>query len=174
MLSDRKILCSVILIASFNLSVFTLYQLAPFIWASTTTLNGLGGFMGIGVLLGSLLNQVWLAKKTSLLQKLTLAICLNGLGSLMLYLFDHELSQCFMLVLIMMAYAIAIPNLLAQALQNYQHVAGTAGALLGLGYYSLLGLGLILTSEAQHLAGTLVVNTVISGIVCLYLRWIAI
>jgi hypothetical protein len=80
-------------------------------------------------------------------------------------LFDAPWSRLLLLALIAMAYAIAIPNVLAQALRDYQHMAGTAGALLGGVYYSLLGFGLILTSATHNLIATLVVNTFVLVVV---------
>lgn len=41
---------------------------------------------------------------------------------------------------------LAIPNLLGPALKHYGHCLGRAGALFGVAYYSLLGLGLAATS----------------------------
>lgn len=38
------------------------------------------------------------------------------------------------------AYGIAIPNVLSQALRHYREQAGAAGALFGLSYYLLLGM----------------------------------
>ncbi|MBL6734606.1 MAG: MFS transporter [Shewanellaceae bacterium] len=168
MLRDRHVVGCAMLIACFNLSLFALYQLAPFVWPSTS-MHQVGGLIGIGVLLGSLINQAWLTKDVHLAPQLMFAISLHGLGALLLCLFDTPWSRLLMLVLITMAYAIAIPNILAQALRNYQHVAGTAGALLGGGYYSLLGFGLILTSATHNLATTLIVNTcVLVGVAWLH------
>lgn len=42
-----------------------------------------------------------------------------------------------------MAFSIAIPNILSTALIRYKNETGSAGALLGLIYYVLIGAGLI-------------------------------
>ncbi|MFY3936448.1 hypothetical protein ACOTH9_15605 [Achromobacter xylosoxidans] len=47
---------------------------------------------------------------------------------------------------VFIGYGLAIPNLLGPALRRYGHCLGRAGALFGLAYYSLLGLGLAATS----------------------------
>lgn len=49
------------------------------------------------------------------------------------------------------AYALAIPNILAGALRNYTDRPGTAGAVLSLLYYNLLGLGLVAAGFGQRL-----------------------
>ena len=55
------------------------------------------------------------------------------------------------------AYGIAIPNILATALAQYKDRLGTAGALLGLFYYLLIGGGLALAGWGQDLAITLLI-----------------
>lgn len=43
------------------------------------------------------------------------------------------------------------PHVLSQALLAYREVAGSAGALFGLGYYLLLSLGLAVAASLQDL-----------------------
>lgn len=50
-----------------------------------------------------------------------------------------------------MAYGISIPNILARALRHYKDCTGTAGAILGLMYYLMLGGGLVLAGLSQQL-----------------------
>ena len=52
---------------------------------------------------------------------------------------------------VVVAFGIAIPNVLSQALLTYREVAGSAGALFGLAYYLLLSLGLALAAGLQDL-----------------------
>ncbi|XLM22582.1 MFS transporter, partial [Chromobacterium piscinae] len=40
---------------------------------------------------------------------------------------------------VVIAFGIAIPNVMSQALRHYREQAGAAGALFGLSYYLLLG-----------------------------------
>ncbi|MDF2417975.1 hypothetical protein GWP85_10700 [Acinetobacter beijerinckii] len=56
-----------------------------------------------------------------------------------------------------MAYSIAIPNLLSQALISYRAQAGTAGALFGFIYYFLLSLMLAISGLVQDLGLVLIV-----------------
>lgn len=59
------------------------------------------------------------------------------------------------MLLIVIAYGIAIPNILSSALANYRAYAGSAGALFGLFYYILLGLGLGAAGMVNHLGGVI-------------------
>ncbi|MFE8731024.1 MFS transporter, partial [Aeromonas hydrophila] len=52
---------------------------------------------------------------------------------------------------IVVTFGLAIPNVLSQALLAYREVAGSAGALFGLGYYLLLSLGLAVAAGLQDL-----------------------
>ncbi len=52
---------------------------------------------------------------------------------------------------VVIAFGLAIPNVLSQALLAYREVAGSAGALFGLGYYLLLSLGLAVAASLQDL-----------------------
>lgn len=60
-----------------------------------------------------------------------------------------------------MAYGIAIPNILSTALFRYKSETGSAGAVFGLIYYILIGLGLVITGAIQHLGLSL---SIFSGI----------
>ncbi len=58
---------------------------------------------------------------------------------------------------VVLAYGIAIPNILSQALRHYREQAGKAGALFGLTYYLLLGCMLGLAGLVQQLGLVLTV-----------------
>ena len=53
------------------------------------------------------------------------------------------------------AFGLAIPNILSQALKYYRNRLGAAGAVLGLLYYLLIAGGLALAAMGQHLPLTL-------------------
>ncbi|MGX9105154.1 MFS transporter, partial [Escherichia coli] len=59
------------------------------------------------------------------------------------------------MLLIVIAYGIAIPNILSSALANYRAYTGSAGALFGLFYYILLGAGLGFVGMINHLGGVI-------------------
>lgn len=56
---------------------------------------------------------------------------------------------------IVLAFGLAIPNILSQALKHYRNRLGAAGAVLGLLYYLLIAGGLALAAMGQHLPLTL-------------------
>ncbi|OCQ52430.1 Inner membrane transport protein YdhC [Photorhabdus australis subsp. thailandensis] len=160
MLKDVAIWCNALLIALFNLCVFSYYQLAPFnferLGFSPEMFGYTGLFLALGVGIGAWLNKFLLKKEwnSSNLVLLSSVIVLIG-GELIMAM---EATWLFILpmILIVVAYGIAIPNILASALINYTDRLGTAGALLGLLYYLLLGGGLILTGWSQRLGVVLV------------------
>ena len=63
------------------------------------------------------------------------------------------------------AYGVAIPNVLSEALQAYRVVAGSAGALFGLAYYLLLSLGLAVAAGLQDL-GLLLAGCGLLALLC--------
>jgi hypothetical protein len=66
---------------------------------------------------------------------------------------------------IVVAYGVAIPNVLSEALQAYRAVAGSAGALFGLAYYLLLSLGLAVAASLQDL-GLLLASCGLLALLC--------
>lgn len=176
MLCDKHILNTAILIALFNLNVFAYYQLAPFhfqqMQLSVQDFGYSGLLLSLGVATGAGLNQYGLKKGYSEQKLLCLAALISVVAAL-LALILIKIQQAWFSVsalLILMGYAIAIPNLLASALTQYQNSAGRAGALLGLFYYSLLGVSLIFSGWGQHLAWTLLLSVALI-IVLLYRRF---
>ena len=66
---------------------------------------------------------------------------------------------------VVIAFGLAIPNVLSQALLAYREVAGSAGALFGLGYYLLLSLGLAVAAGLQDL-GLLLSGCGLLALIC--------
>ncbi len=66
------------------------------------------------------------------------------------------------MVLVVMGFGIGIPNVLSQALVNYRSQAGSAGAVLGLLYYLMIGGGLAIAGAVQNLGVVLVVCAVVA------------
>lgn len=112
------------LVALFNTMLFGYYSLAPFLFASLGLSAGEFGYSGIVLASGS----SWLV-------------------------WASQASLWFLLPMtgVMVAFGLAIPNVLSQALLAYREVAGSAGALFGLGYYLLLSLGLAVAASLQDL-----------------------
>lgn len=165
MITDKEIMRNVILIAFFNINLFSYYQLAPFSFEQlmlTQEQFGLTGILlALGVGLGSIINRHLLAKNHSSEQlvKLSSAISLVS-GCLVFALMD---SVWFVLPVIgvVIGYGIAIPNILAHALNRYSDRKGTAGAILGLLYYIGLAIGLMVAGWSQHLGLVLTISSLV-------------
>ncbi|MBJ7263893.1 MAG: hypothetical protein JHC61_09255, partial [Burkholderiaceae bacterium] len=72
----------------------------------------------------------------------------------------------FPVALVVIAYGLAIPNILAGALVRYSDRVGTAGALLGMLYYIMLALGLLLAGWSQRLDTVLICCGVLALALC--------
>ena len=82
---------------------------------------------------------------------LMLACTLSLIGGVLVLLLEATMWFVLPMMLVVMAYGIAIPNILARALRHYKDCTGTAGAILGLMYYLMLGGGLVLAGLSQQL-----------------------
>lgn len=159
MLADRRIRWATLLVASFNAGVFAYYGLAAFQFERAGLAPALFGYSGLwlaaGSLLGARLGRGLQARGWSGARILGLAVGMNlgaGLGVLIL-----EGSALFVLpmLLVMAAFALAIPQVLASALVDYGARRGTAGALFGLFYYLALGAQLAVIGWSQRLGPSL-------------------
>lgn len=160
MIFDKSIWINVLLIAFFNISLFSYYQIAPFYFEKLGFTQQQFGYSGLllaaGVALGSSLNR-WLLSKLWKNGKLIMLASLIGfVSALITALLSSSILFVLPVVGIVVAYGIAIPNILANVLANYRDCLGTAGALLGLFYYVLIGAGLALAGLYQQLGLTLV------------------
>ncbi|WP_338867887.1 MFS transporter [Myxococcus stipitatus] len=159
MLRDPGIWRSTLLIASFNAAIFSWYQLGPFRFAgmeSPWLSFGQSGFLlAAGALTGALLNRALLRRGWSAQALISFGVLLLAAGAVLVVLLAALLprSLAFLsgVTLISAAYALAIPNVLAIALRAYADRLGTAGAILSLVYYNLLGAGLVLAGYGQRL-----------------------
>ncbi|MCH7371946.1 MFS transporter [Aeromonas sp. MR16] len=155
MVRDAGLWCSALLVALFNTMLFGYYSLAPFLFAKLGWSVSEFGYSGMGLALatlaGSLLNKGLLGKgwMPSSLIRLAAGLALGCGGAL----WATQSSLWFLLPMmgVVVAFGIAIPNILSQALLAYREVAGSAGALFGLAYYLLLSLGLALAATLQDL-----------------------
>ncbi|WP_353145137.1 MFS transporter [Chryseobacterium sp.] len=148
MLKDREIIRCCLLIMSFNVLLFSYYSLAPFIFKEQQYSSYVFGYssivMAAGTFAGAQLNRYLLNKniRSSALVKM------STLGALAASVFVWMLTGkgIYFVIpyfFIVMAFSIAIPNILSTALIKYTNETGSAGALLGLIYYVMIGAGLI-------------------------------
>ncbi|QXI36729.1 MFS transporter [Pseudomonas xantholysinigenes] len=158
LLVDRRIQQACALVAVFNISVFSWYSLAPFIFERLGA-SAWMGYSGLalagGALLGAQLNDRLLRRGISMQRLLRLACLLDLLAALAMLALANSLWAVAAMLLVMVAFAMAIPLVLGSALVDYGDCRGSAGALFGLLYYLQIGLGLMLVGAAQALAATL-------------------
>lgn len=168
MLRDRHIWCSALLVASFNIMVFSYFSLAPFMFErlglSSQQFGYSGVMLALGSLAGALLNRHLLARGVSAKRQILLGGLLAVASGVALIWWQHSLWMLLPCALAMLAFGLAIPNVLSQALTRYREQLGTAGALFGLLYYLLIGLGLTLAARAgfgRHAAAVRPVEPVV-------------
>ncbi|EPX2173601.1 TPA: MFS transporter [Serratia marcescens] len=166
MLRDRHIWCSALLVASFNIMVFSYFSLAPFMFErlglSSQQFGYSGVMLALGSLAGALLNRHLLARGVSAKRQILLGGLLAVASGVALFWWQHSLWMLLPCALVMLAFGLAIPNVLSQALTRYREQLGTAGALFGLLYYLLIGLGLTIAARGQDLAATLLLCGLLS------------
>ncbi|MDG9667746.1 multidrug effflux MFS transporter [Hahella sp. CR1] len=169
---DGHVLRHMALVALFNLTLFSYYSLAPFIFESlgysSVEFGYSGVILAIGSLTGSLLNQAGLKRGISPTQLIRAGIAMAMLGGQGVLLTQHSLWFLAPMSLTLMSYSIAIPNILSQALVRYRANAGAAGALFGLAYYLLLGIGLIAAGWLQNLGAVLLIAATGCLLLCVW------
>ncbi|UVL59661.1 MFS transporter [Pseudomonas sp. B21-032] len=167
MLGDRRVLLATLLVALFNIGVFSWYSLAPFIF-QRLQLHSLFGYSGVllalGSLLGARLNARLLARGVSQATLLNLACAVNLLAALAILLLGEHWLIAVAMAFMLGAFAMAIALLLGSALIEYGDCRGTAGALFGLLYYALIGAGLSLASEWQALGVSLMLCAALASV----------
>ncbi|ELK8988588.1 multidrug efflux MFS transporter EmrD-3 [Vibrio cholerae] len=155
MFKDRQVLLSALLVALYNVVLFSYYQLGAFIFSDLgldAEQFGYSGIaLGLGSLIGSFLNKTLLAKQVPQRALLLLAALLLIMGTIGVSLTLDSIGFVAAMILVVIAYGMAIPNILSTALVEYKSQAGSAGALFGLLYYLLIGSGLALTGLVQRL-----------------------
>lgn len=152
MLADGALRLAVLRVAGLNLLVFSFYAAGPFM---TDPLPGLGfGWVGLGVALvgslGAAANRR-LPASADAERRVRYGLRCVALGAAaqaaaMAWRPEPGWLWAATALPLFAGYGLAIPNLLGPALRRYGHCLGRAGALFGLAYYSLLGVGLAATS----------------------------
>ncbi|EPS4611961.1 multidrug effflux MFS transporter [Klebsiella michiganensis] len=159
MVGDTRIAMAATLVAAFNVSLFSYYSLAPFLFArfdlDALTFGYSGMALAAGSLLGALLNHRLLRRNVSLGRILTIACLLHFVGGAAVYVLRESIWFVAPVALVTLAYAMAIPLVLGSALSAYGDCRGTAGAFFGLFYYVLIGAGLLAAGWGQSLWASL-------------------
>lgn len=159
MLRDTGIWRSVGLVAAFNIALFAYYSVAPFIFARlglTATQFGYSGvLLALGSGAGAGLNKRLLKRGVSGEQLVLIAAGVTVIGGLWVVMLQHSWLFVWPMLLVVLAFGMAIPNVLGAALVAYQDRLGTAAAVFGLLYYLVIGAGLSLVAWAQDLGWSL-------------------
>ncbi|BEJ34044.1 MFS transporter [Citrobacter freundii] len=168
MARDHELWKNAILVALLNTMLFSYYSLAPFLFGqlgwSSRAFGLTGLLLAFASLSGSLLNQRLLTTGLTPEQLVRYACALAALSGLVAWCLQHSAWILIPVFGVVIAYGIAIPNVLSQALRHYREQAGAAGALFGLSYYLLLGMMLGFAGMVQQL------GLVLS--VCALLAWL--
>lgn len=159
MLGDLDIWRSAFLVALLNIALFSYYSLGPFefqrLGLSEQWFGYSGVILALGSGLGAWLNKRLLERGLSGRQRVQMAAALLLVGASFVWLMEQSAFFVLPMLLVVLAFGMAIPNILGSALANYGDRRGTAGALFGLLYYLLIGGGLMLAGWGQALGVTL-------------------
>lgn len=173
LLRDMQIWRATGLVAMFNISLFSYYSQAPFLFQTLgfgpAAFGLTGGVLALGSLAGAQLNHLLMKRSLSAKALLNLASGIGLVGSVGVWLLMHSIWFLAPMFLVMVAFSMAIPVVLSTALGAYADCRGTAGALFGFAYYLLIGIGLMVSGWGQQLGITLVVCAV--GIVLVGRRY---
>lgn len=166
MLADLSIWRSSFLVAAFNVALFSYYNLAPFQFERLGLSSALLGYSGVILALGSGLGA-WLSKW--LLARGVEGSRLSAMAALVLLIGGVSIQALLdsggfvvPMLLVVLAFGMAIPNVLGAALVHYRDCFGTAGALFGLFYYALIGGALMIAGYFQALGWTLILCGVLA------------
>ena len=161
LLRDAGIWRSVGLVAAFNIALFSYYSVGPFIFSrlglSAADFGYSGVLLALGSGFGAWLNKRLLKRGINGGQLVLIAAGVAVLGGLLVVLLQHSWMFVWPMLLVVLAFGMAIPNVLGAALVAYQDRLGTAAALFGLLYYLVIGAGLTLVAWAQDLGWSLLV-----------------
>ncbi|EGT0663600.1 multidrug effflux MFS transporter [Citrobacter werkmanii] len=166
MARDGELWKNAMLVALLNTMLFSYYSLAPFLFGllgwSSKAFGWTGVLLALASLSGSLLNRRLLTTGLTPEQLIRYACALAVLSGLAAWWQQHTAWILIPVFGVVLAYGIAIPNVLSQALHRYREQAGAAGALFGLSYYLLLGMMLGLAGMVQQLGLVLSVCALIA------------
>lgn len=156
MLRDREIIRCCLLVMSFNILLFSYYSLAPFIFKEQQYSSYIFGYSSIilaaGTFIGAKLNRYLLLRNIVPKALITASVISSFAASFLVwFLTGYGIYFLIPYFFIVMAFSMAIPNILSTALIHYKNETGSAGALLGLIYYVLIGSGLVSIGFIQNL-----------------------
>ncbi|WP_410879654.1 multidrug effflux MFS transporter [Myroides sp. DW712] len=168
MYTDRTIWRYALLVMSYNVLLFSYYSFAPFIFESNGYNASIYGYSGIvlalGSFAGSYFNKRCINKGITSNRLILGAAVFALINSLLVYLLLNSMWFLLPVLLVVASFGIAIPNILSQALVTYKTSVGSAGALFGLLYYILIGIGLYSSSLLSNLGWVLLLFSSIATV----------
>lgn len=146
MLKDSYIWYISLMVGLFNIALFSYYSIAPFMFAKMALSVTFFGYTAVvlasGSIVGSLINIKLLKTRLSSLQIVLIASVILFFSGVGVAILQHSMWFFMPMALVSLAFGIALPHLLSTALNHYRQQLGSAGALLGLFYYLVIGIGL--------------------------------
>lgn len=174
MMKDKDIWKSAVLVAAFNVMLFSYYSLAPFMFKQlgmSSLQFGYSGFLlAFASFIGSIFNRYLLNQNVSTNKRINIAVGISFLAAISVFILQHSLWFLVPMVFIVISFGIAIPTVLSIALVQYKYTAGTAGAILGLLYYSMIGCGLGVAG-AIHNLGYILMSSAFIALITVGLSW---
>lgn len=155
LLCDKSIWLSVFLVGFFNIMFFSYYSLGPFIFERLGFNSVQFGYSGIVLacssLIGALINKRLIHRQVQSHDIILIATFISGIGAVSFLLLKDSIWFLMGVMFVVVAFGMAIPNILSLGLLKYKNVAGTAGSFFGLMYYTLIGIGLAVSGWLQDL-----------------------
>ncbi|WP_248749190.1 multidrug effflux MFS transporter [Pseudomonas sp. MWU15-20650] len=166
MLKDLEIWRSAALVAVFNVALFSYYSVGPFLFddlgMSAESFGYSGVLLALGSALGAWLNRRLLKRGIGSSSLVEIAIGLMFLGAFLMLLLQGSRLFVLPMLLVVLAFGMAIPNILGSALVKYQDRLGTAGALFGFLYYLMIGGAMTAVAWAQELGWTIMICSLVA------------
>ncbi|MEC6814718.1 MFS transporter [Photobacterium toruni] len=176
MLKDLHIWYIMLMVAIFNIALFSYYTLAPFMFEKLNISIKLFGYtsavLALGSILGAMFNMRLLRRHVMPQTIITLASIILLISSSGVYLLQNVIWFFLPMIFVSLSFGLALPNLLSTALNNYRDHLGSAGALLGLFYYLIIGAGLHKAAIVADLGITLVICAIIAITLTLFHRFL--
>ncbi len=122
--------------------------------------------LAAGSAAGAWLNKCLLKRSVAGERLTAFAAVLMLPAGIALHILQDSLQLLAPMLLVVLAVGIAIPNVLGLALASYRDQLGTAGALFGLAYYLMIGVGMLLVGCAQALGATVIVCAGLATAAC--------
>ncbi|MHC5202755.1 multidrug effflux MFS transporter [Myroides sp. LJL119] len=174
LLCDPLIWISAFLIAVFNVMLFSYYALAPFIFDklgySSIEFGYSGVLLAASSLIGGIINKKLVHNNISPTFLILAASFIASIGALGTLQLQDSLYFLIPVAFVVIAFSIAIPNILSEALVKYNNNAGTAAAFFGLVYYILISIGLTISGWIQNLGLILTILSSLSIILALFYK----